>query len=36
MEHSILMHEPEDDVAVVDLKVGAEARAVTLEGIWSR
>ena len=34
MEHSILMHEPEDDVgvAVVDLKAGTEARAVTLEG----
>ena len=34
MEHSILMHEAEDDVgvAVVDLKAGAKAQAVTLEG----
>jgi (2R)-sulfolactate sulfo-lyase subunit alpha len=34
MKHSILMHEPDDDVgvAVVDLKVGMEVGAVTLEG----
>jgi (2R)-sulfolactate sulfo-lyase subunit alpha len=34
MKHSILMHEPDDDVgvAVVDLKAGSEASAVTLEG----
>ncbi len=34
MEHSILMHEPDDDVgvAVVDLKAGSEVGAVTLEG----
>ena len=34
MQHSILMHEPIDHVgvAVVDLKAGDEAGAVTLEG----
>ena len=34
MVHSILMHEPGDDVgvAVVDIKAGAEVGAVTLEG----
>jgi (2R)-sulfolactate sulfo-lyase subunit alpha len=34
MVHSILMHEPDDDVgvAVVDIKAGAEVGAVTLEG----
>ena len=34
MEHSILMHEAEDDVgvAIVDLKTGGEAEAVTVEG----
>ncbi|MBM3887792.1 MAG: hypothetical protein FJ388_01565 [Verrucomicrobia bacterium] len=34
MKHSILMHETKDDVgvAVVDLKSGQEASAVTLEG----
>ena len=34
MPHSILMHEPDDDVgvAVVDLKAGSEVGAVTLEG----
>ena len=34
MPHSILMHEPDDDVgvAVVDLKTGSEVSAVTLEG----
>jgi (2R)-sulfolactate sulfo-lyase subunit alpha len=34
MKHSILLHEPDDDVgvAVVDLKKGASAGAVTLEG----
>ena len=34
MQHGILMHEPVDDVgvAVVDLKAGHEAVAVTLEG----
>ena len=34
MKHSILMHETKDDVgvAVVDLKSGNEASAVTLEG----
>jgi (2R)-sulfolactate sulfo-lyase subunit alpha len=34
MKHSILMHEPGDDVgvAVADLKKGANAGAVTLEG----
>ena len=34
MEHSILMHELQDDVgvAIVALKAGAEARAVTLDG----
>ncbi len=34
MKHSILLHEPGDDVgvAVLDLKKGASASAVTLEG----
>ncbi len=34
MKHSILLHEPDDDVgvAVVDLKKGSQAGAVTLEG----
>ncbi len=34
MKHSILLHEKDDDVgvAVVDLKKGANAGAVTLEG----
>ena len=34
MKHSILLHEPGDDVgvAVADLKKGAKAGAVTLEG----
>ena len=34
MKHSILLHEPDDDVgvAVADLKKGASAGAVTLEG----
>ncbi len=34
MKHSILLHEPDDDVgvAVLDLKKGATAGAVTLEG----
>ncbi len=34
MKHSILLHEPHDDVgvAVVDLKKGTIAGAVTLEG----
>ena len=34
MKHSILLHEPGDDVrvAVVDLKRGSNAGAVTLEG----
>jgi (2R)-sulfolactate sulfo-lyase subunit alpha len=34
MKHSILLHEPDDDVgvAVLDLKKGATASAVTLEG----
>ncbi|MBI5396050.1 MAG: UxaA family hydrolase [Verrucomicrobia bacterium] len=34
MKHSILTHETKDDVgvAVMDLKAGAEASAVTLEG----
>ena len=34
MVHSILMHEPDDDVgvAVVDIKAGAEVGSVTLEG----
>ncbi len=34
MKHSILLHEPDDDVgvAVVDLEAGAEVGAVTLEG----
>ena len=34
MVHSILLHEPTDDVgvAVADLKAGAEVGAVTLEG----
>ena len=34
MEHSILMHEAEDDVgvAIVDLRTGAEVQAVTVEG----
>jgi (2R)-sulfolactate sulfo-lyase subunit alpha len=34
MKHSILMHETRDDVgvAVVDLKAGEEASAITLEG----
>ena len=34
MKHSILLHEPDDDVgvAVFDLKKGATACAVTLEG----
>jgi (2R)-sulfolactate sulfo-lyase subunit alpha len=34
MKHSILLHEPDDDVgvAVVDLKKGASVGAVTLEG----
>jgi (2R)-sulfolactate sulfo-lyase subunit alpha len=34
MKHSILLHEPGDDVgvAVMDLKKGANAGAVTLEG----
>ncbi len=34
MKHSILMHEPDDDVgvAVTDLKKGTSAGALTLEG----
>ncbi len=34
MKHSILLHEPDDDVgvAVADLKKGANAGTVTLEG----
>jgi (2R)-sulfolactate sulfo-lyase subunit alpha len=34
MKHSILLHEPDDDVgvAVMDLKKGASVGAVTLEG----
>lgn len=34
MEHSILMHEAEDDVgvAIVDLKTGVEVQAATIEG----
>jgi (2R)-sulfolactate sulfo-lyase subunit alpha len=34
MKHSILLHEPDDDVgvAVADLKKGSSAGAVTLEG----
>ncbi len=34
MKHSILLHEPDDDVgvAVVDLKKGSIAGALTLEG----
>jgi (2R)-sulfolactate sulfo-lyase subunit alpha len=34
MEHTILMHETDDDVgvAIVDLKAGVEAHSVTLEG----
>ncbi len=34
MKHSILLHEADDDggVAVMDLKKGAQAGAVTLEG----
>ncbi len=34
MAHSLLMHDPNDDVAVAvqDLKAGDEAGAVTLEG----
>jgi len=34
MKHGALMHEPEDDVAVViaDVEAGAEVTAVTLEG----
>ena len=34
MKHGALIHEPEDDVAVVvaDVSAGAEVRAVTLEG----
>ncbi len=34
MVHSILLHEPDDDVgvAVVDLQPGSEVGAVTLEG----
>ncbi len=34
MDHSILLHEPDDDVgvAVVDLQPGSEVGAVTLEG----
>jgi (2R)-sulfolactate sulfo-lyase subunit alpha len=35
MKHSILMHEPGDDVgvAVEDLKAGSEVGAATLEGL---
>ncbi len=34
MKHSILLHEPDDDVgvAVIDLKKGSVAGALTLEG----
>ncbi len=34
MKHSILLHEPDDDVGVtvVDIEAGAEVGAVTLEG----